>query len=82
MAETEVASPPAPPAVEEQPAVVKDAPERREGGRPERPRREPEEIPDMTVEEAQKALNALPKVRKVHFLRGSSTISAILLQLL
>lgn len=63
MAETEVATPPPVPVEEQQqPAAGKDASEKREG-RPERPRREPEEIPDMTVEEAQKALNALPKVR-------------------
>lgn len=59
MAETEVATPPPVP-VEE--SVGKDASEKREG-RPERPKREQEEVPTMTVEEAQKALNALPKVR-------------------
>lgn len=59
MAETEVATPPPVP-VEE--TAGKDASEKREG-RPERPKREPEEIPDMTVEEAKEALNALPKVR-------------------
>lgn len=58
MAETEVASPPPVP-VEE--SIGKDASDKREG-RPERPKREQEEIPDMTVEEAHKALNALPKV--------------------
>lgn len=52
MAETEVASPPQPP-VEEIAGK----------GRPDRPRREPEDVPDMSVEEAHKALNALPKVR-------------------
>lgn len=59
MAETDVVSPP--PAPVEEP-VGKDASERREG-RPERPKREHEEVPDMTVEEAHKALNALPKVK-------------------
>lgn len=58
MAETDVASPPLVPLEE---PVGKDAPEKREG-KPERPRREPEDIPEMTVEEAHKALNALPKV--------------------
>lgn len=58
MAETDVVSPP--PAPIEEP-VGKDASERREG-KPDRPKREYEEVPDMTVEEAQKALNALPKV--------------------
>lgn len=58
MAETEVATPP--PVPTEEP-IGKNASEKREG-RPERPKREPEEVPDMTVEEAQKALNALPKV--------------------
>lgn len=61
MAETEVVSPPPVPLEE---PVEKDAPEKREG-KPERPRREPEEIPEMTVEEAHRALNALPKVRFV-----------------
>lgn len=60
MAETEVVSPPPVP-TEESESVAKDATDKREG-KPERPKREPEEIPDMTVEEAQKALNALPKV--------------------
>ncbi len=58
MAETEVVSPPPVPTEE---ALVKDVAEKREG-KPERPKREPEEVPDMTVEEAHKALNALPKV--------------------
>lgn len=58
MAETEVATPP--PVPTEEP-IGKNAGDKREG-RPERPKREPEEVPDMTVEEAQKALNALPKV--------------------
>ncbi|CAM9420671.1 unnamed protein product [Ectocarpus sp. 12 AP-2014] len=57
MAETEVATPP--PVPTEEP-TGKDVPDKREG-RPDRPKREPEEVPDMTVEEAQKALNALPK---------------------
>lgn len=56
-----MASPP--PAPTEEP-VGKDASERREG-RPDRPKREYEEIPEMTVEEAHKALNALPKVKKL-----------------
>lgn len=60
MAETEVVSPPPVPLEE---PVWKDAPEKREG-KPERPRRELEDIPEMTVEEAHKALNALPKVNK------------------
>lgn len=68
MADAEVVSPPQPPAVDESlgkpgdgvaPGAVAD---QRRDGKPERPRREPEDIPDMTVEEAQKALNALPKV--------------------
>lgn len=59
MAETEVVSPPPVPLEE---PVGKDAPEKREG-KPERPRRELEDIPEMTVDEAQKALNALPKVK-------------------
>lgn len=58
MAETEVATPPPVPTEEN---LAKDVTDKREG-KPERPKREPEEIPDMTVEEAQKALNALPKV--------------------
>lgn len=67
MAETEVVAPPPVP-VEE--PLGKDASERREG-RPERPRREPEEIPEMTVEEAHKALNALPKVCVFLFSAGN-----------
>ena len=59
MAETEVVVTPPPVPTEEAPA--KDAGEKREG-KTERPKREPEEVPDMTVEEAHKALNALPKV--------------------
>lgn len=63
MAETEVVLPPAAPVMEESLGGGRDAsPTDRREGRPERPRREPEEIPDMTVEEAHKALNALPKV--------------------
>ena len=58
MAETEVVAPPPVPTEE---TFAKDATDKREG-KPERPKREPEEVPDMTVEEAQKALNALPKV--------------------
>eukprot|EP00903_Cladosiphon_okamuranus_P017482 g16102.t1 len=57
MAETEVVAPPPVPTEE---SVAKDVTDKREG-KPERPKREPEEVPDMTVEEAQKALNALPK---------------------
>lgn len=60
MAETEVASPPQLP-VEEHTGK----------GRPERPRREPEDVPDMSVEEAHKALNALPKVR------GGTRVSSV-----
>lgn len=50
-----------PPPVPTEEAPAKDAGEKREG-KTERPKREPEEVPDMTVEEAHKALNALPKV--------------------
>eukprot|EP00752_Nemacystus_decipiens_P012546 g11112.t1 len=57
MAETEVVAPPPAPTEE---TFAKDAADKREG-KPERPKREQEEVPDMTVEEAQKALNALPK---------------------
>lgn len=60
MAETDVVSPP--PVPVEEPSG-KDGSERREG-KPERPRREQDDVPDMTVEEAHKALNALPKVGK------------------
>lgn len=60
MAETEVLPPPPAPAMDE--PVAKDAAEKRDG-KPER-RREREEIPEMTVEEAQKALNALPKASR------------------
>lgn len=58
MAETEVVAPPPVPTEE---TFAKDATDKREG-KPDRPKREQEEVPDMTVEEAQKALNALPKV--------------------
>lgn len=66
MAETEVSPPPAPVAEEvvaEGGGVAAAESGTRRDGKPERPRRELEEIPDMTVEEAHKALNALPKVR-------------------
>lgn len=66
MAETEASPPPVPAAEEvvaESGGVVAAESGARRDGKPERPRRELEEIPDMTVEEAHKALNALPKVR-------------------
>ncbi|CAM9182476.1 unnamed protein product, partial [Sphacelaria rigidula] len=64
MAETEASPPPVPAAEEvvaESGGVVAAESGARRDGKPERPRRELEEIPDMTVEEAHKALNALPK---------------------
>lgn len=65
MAETEVVlAPPAPTPATESDSLAgrEDAPAERRDGKPERSRRD-EDIPEMTVEEAHKALNALPKVR-------------------
>lgn len=64
MAETEVVSPPSEPTPVpegESSAGKESSTAERRDGKPERNRRE-EDIPDMTVEEAHKALNALPKV--------------------
>lgn len=73
MADTEVLPPPVlvedPLAKETPGSGVADQGGRRDG-RPERPRREVEDTPDMTVEEAHKALNALPKVRWVEMKDG------------
>ena len=52
-------------------SLEKDVMERKEA-KPDRPRREPEEVPDMTVEEAHKALNALSKVGTVTRYNGST----------
>lgn len=64
MAEVEVISPPPvpTPAAEGESIAGRDhSPTERRDGKPDRPRRD-DDIPDMTVEEASKALNALPKV--------------------